>query len=284
MNLLRTLLLRLALLSLAFCDLATTSLHGFPPAPHHVIYGMVRDELGRPLAGDNARIILETPSGVLIKGNIEPQPIAGVNYRLTVAMDSGASTQPYKAHALQPSASFRIKVQIGSATFLPIEMSGDLAALGEAGGSTRIDLTLGQDADNDGLPDAWERWLISMLRNGSSIESIGPAADSDQDGISNASEYLAGTYAFDPTDGFTLKVMEIDEHGPLLNLSALRNRSYTLYETADFITWAPVSFHVIVGGTRQTAVQSYHASQTGLLTIQPSKAKPGLQFYKAHVE
>ena len=27
-------------------------MHAFPPAPHHTFFGMVRDELGRPLEGE----------------------------------------------------------------------------------------------------------------------------------------------------------------------------------------------------------------------------------------
>ena len=40
-------------------------------------------------------------------------------------------------------------------------MRGDYSALGRPGESTRIDLTLGEDRDGDGLPDAWERTLIT---------------------------------------------------------------------------------------------------------------------------
>ena len=32
-------------------------LRAFPPAPHHTIEGMVRDELGNPLAGADTRAI-----------------------------------------------------------------------------------------------------------------------------------------------------------------------------------------------------------------------------------
>ena len=32
----------------------------FPPAPHHVIYGLVRNEYGEPLSMSGAQIIFET--------------------------------------------------------------------------------------------------------------------------------------------------------------------------------------------------------------------------------
>ena len=57
---------------------------------------------------------------------------------------------------MKRNQSFRLKVKIGSVTYLPIEMKLS-KALGQAAQSTRLDLTLGEDSDNDGLPEAPER-------------------------------------------------------------------------------------------------------------------------------
>ena len=49
---------------------------------------------------------------------------------------------------------------INGRSFLPIELRGVSLNLGEPGGITRLDLTLGEDIDGDGLPDAWEKALM----------------------------------------------------------------------------------------------------------------------------
>lgn len=134
---------------------------GFPPAPDHVILGMVRDEFGQPIELENVSVVLMPDSGGALRTSLVPELSPGVNYRLTVPVDSGATLDPYKASALQPRVPFQISVVIAGISYLPIEMQGNLWALGEPAGETRLDLTLGEDLDGDGLPDAWERALLA---------------------------------------------------------------------------------------------------------------------------
>src|SRR5437867_4522383 len=86
----------------------------FPPAPNHTIYGLVRDQYGVPLSIGNAQIIFEVTNGVQITTTIVPDLEPGVNYRLTLPMDSGTAVDPYKTTALRPFVSFRIRVQVGT--------------------------------------------------------------------------------------------------------------------------------------------------------------------------
>ena len=129
---------------------------GFPPAPHHLFYGTVRDEYGNPLNFDDVEVILESSAGIQVKGKVVPGLKPGINYELKVPMDAGITGDLYKPTALKPTVPFKVKVKIGSAIYLPIEMLGDFAQLGLPSKSTRLDLTLGEDSDGDGLPDAWE--------------------------------------------------------------------------------------------------------------------------------
>jgi hypothetical protein len=73
-----------------------------------------------------------------------------------------------------PAVAFRLKVQAGSVTYLPIEMSGVNGLVAEPGKTARVDLTLGQDSDGDGLPDAWERTMLAALGRQGTIQDIKP--------------------------------------------------------------------------------------------------------------
>ena len=90
-------------------------------------------------------------------------------------MDSGTDPRLYKPTALRPYFQFRLKVQIGQMTYVPIQMAGNFARIGQPGQQTRIDLTLGEDSDGDGMPDAWEQSLIDIY--GGDLASITPNGD-----------------------------------------------------------------------------------------------------------
>lgn len=236
------------------------SLSAFPPAPHHVLYGTVKTQFGDPVTFSPSDVYLETPSGVQLKAGIQPGSIQpGVNYRLEVPMDSGTSseTNAYHPTALKPFFPFRLKVLIGNTPYLPIEMAGDFASIGEPGEKTRIDLTLGVDSDGDGLPDAWEEILISIY--GGTLSDIKPEDDTDGDGIPNIDEYLAGTYAFDPSDGFKLSIVEVVEGHSRLEFMTVPGRTYTIQSSRNLGQWSTEGFRIMTGDVAGP-VQDYHKS------------------------
>lgn len=246
---------------------SSLSLSAFPPAPHHEIYGMVRDEYGRPITLLDATITLESLAGHSVRGSIGSDLDPSVNYRLNIPMDAGLTDDNYKPTALRPMVPFVIKVIIGSHIYLPMELAGRFGSLGQPAGTTRLDLTLGEDADGDGLPDAWERLLSQQMGGVLDISEIRGDGDEDGDGISNLMEYLAGTYAFDPQDGFRLNLVEVAGGTSQLEFMVVRGHRYTLYSSADLETWKPVHF-TIPGGMSETAVPSYLAEDVGLLRVQ----------------
>ena len=216
----------------------------FPPAPDHQIYGMVRDALGEPLMIDNAVVILETADGVQIKTSVVPNLEAGVNYRLSIPMDAGLTSDNYKPTALRPLVSFRLKVIIGTTTYLPLELKGSYANLGKPAGRTHLDLTLGEDSNGDGLPDAWQSMVIDML-GGTGILALGditPDGDADGDGMSNMQEYIAGTYAFDSTDALKLDIAGFNAGRPLLDFMVIGGRSYAIQASTNLTAWSAVNF------------------------------------------
>jgi hypothetical protein len=273
--------IRCALLLLA----TTLAARAFPPSPPHTILGLVRDELGQPIT--TAKVIFETSAGVKINGQIVPNLQPGVNYSLTIPMDAGLTDDAYKPTALRPAAPFRIKVQIGETLYLPIQMKGDFSHLGAAAGTTRIDLTLGEDSDGDGLPDAWELALISQSGGNLTLADITPGDDFDHDGISNHSEYVAGTYAFDSEDGFRLTIagMSAATGKPLLDFLAIRNHTYTLYGSSDLASWTRLNFRIPAEGADAALRANYSVTDVRQVRVEADlETGAEVRFFKLLVQ
>ena len=278
-----TLVSRFAVIGIVGGLLFGSSAMAFPPAPHHTLYGMVRNQFGEPLSISPAEVYLETPTGVQLHASVVSGAEPGVNYRLEVPMDSGTAADLYMPTALKPFFQFRLRVQIGQTSYLPIEMAGNFSKIGQPGQQTRIDLTLGVDSDGDGLPDAWEQSLIAVY--GGTLESIRPGDDTDGDGISNLDEYLAGTYAFDPTDGFSLAIIGNDSGYSQLEFMAIRGRSYAIQESLNLQRWTATSFRVVTGGASGTLQNNYRATDVRLLRIEvPFKEGSSNRFFRAVIQ
>jgi len=214
----------------------------FPPTPHHEVRGMVRDEQGNALVAPNATVVLETGGAVLSTTPVRTTPTADGNYRMVIPMDSGSRETAYSPKAMFPAVPFRLKVRIGAQTFLPIQMSGTATLMTRPAGRAALDLTLGVDSDGDGLPDAWERTLLAALKKKGTLGDIKPDGDDDKDGISNLNEYLAGTYAFDPADGFAVEMKCMELGLPVLEFLSIQGRTYTVEGSADLKTWRRTTF------------------------------------------
>jgi hypothetical protein len=268
---------------LALATISPWSALAFPPAPDHVIYGMIRDELGNPIIVKSAVVYLETTAGVRIKAPIVPGLEAGVNYKLSVPMDSGLTSDQYKPTALRPSVPFKMWVLVNGASLLPIEMKLKNSSLGRPGEKTRIDLTLGEDLDGDGLPDAWERAMIAALGLKMSIEDFNGKDDTDHDGLNNTDEYLAGTYAFDPSDGFSLKIAGFNRGSPVLEFMGIRGRTYSVVGSQDMVQWSPVAFKL--SGSSDPGANEYYASDVRLvrLEVPTAESSTAIKFFKLMV-
>jgi hypothetical protein len=272
----RVCLTRLAMFLWLF-GLATRAL-AYPPAPHHLVFGMVRDEYGSPITTAGSVVVFETASGATIRTDLIPGLEPGVAYKLEIPMDAGLTLDLYKPTALRPTMSFRIKVVVAGVTYLPIEMSGDLARIGQPSESTRLNLTLGQDSDGDGLPDAWERLINPNIAN------VSPTADSDGDGLTNMQEYLAGTYAFDPANGFSLNMLQMNAGRPVFRFLGVRGRTYTLLRSTNLKTWEPINFLLSGEGQSAGGRQNFQAENTRIMDIECAQQQPATVIFKLQVK
>ncbi len=264
--------------------LLSISAQAFPPAPDHLLFGQVRDELGNPIIVKSAEVYLETTAGIRIKTPIIPGIEPGVNYKLPVPMDSGLTADQYKPTALHPAVPFKMWVRVNGTTFLPIQMTLKSSSLGAPGEKTRLDLTLGEDTDGDGLPDAWERAMMAALGLKMSLADFKPNNDLDHDGLNNMDEYLAGTYAFDPADGFALKMATYNGGAPVLEFMGIRGHTYSILGSQDMIQWSPVAFRL--SGSSDPASSEYYANDVRTVRMEIPRTDPQtptLKFFKLMV-
>ena len=257
----------------------------FPPTPPHRVRGMLRNEMGDPLNNTNAVVLLETLNGVRVKSAVVPNLGPGRNYSVSVPMDAGATADNYKATALRAATSYRMKVQIGAVTYLPLETAINTASLGGPTQVTHMDLTLGEDSDGDGLPDAWERALLASLGRNGNLRDVRPGDDDDGDGISNLNEYRAGTYAFDKEDGFRLDVVEKGAEKLAMTFLAIPGRRYALSYSEDLKAWKGTGFRLSTDAAGSGLRGDFVATRTSLLRVEvPTTGVPEGAFFRATVQ
>ncbi|MFM8879125.1 MAG: hypothetical protein ACKOKG_08335 [Verrucomicrobiota bacterium] len=257
----------------------------FPPLPHHTVYGLVRDEFGNPLISAGTELTLETLAGTTLTTRGVPGLEAGVNYRIEVPVDAGLTSDLYRPTAMLPAAPFRIRVKIAGRTYLPIEMKANLALLGQPAQSSRVDLTLGEDTDGDGLPDAWERSVIAAGKLGLTLEGLKPGDRLNGNPLSVLDAYLAGTYAWDPKDGFRLDIVSFSQADPVLEFVALRGRSYTVVGSDDLQGWKPMRFRM--DGVNSDSPRSFYQTtqlQRVRVVVGGEAGEAAPKFYKLLVK
>lgn len=254
----------------------------FPPAPYHEIYGTIRDSKGNPLSAD-AIVILNSAEREISRTIRDPGIAPGINYALKISMDAQSTPILFEPTAMSPSMPFTMSVQIGSQSYVPIEIQGSAKLLGEPGKRTRLDLTLGIDSDGDGLPDNWEEDLIAS-RSDDNIETltdVRPGDDSDGDGLSNYQEYIAGTYAFDRSDALVLEWVSIGDEVGAFKFLAITGRAYSLQVSDTDGSFGTIPFSLEPGGEPRS---SFVASEVRLQELYISLPEPPQKLFRLHVQ
>ena len=255
----------------------------YPPAPEVLIYGLVKDQYGQPIANTSDLVILQTPGGAQIVTSIQPLLAIGINYALWVPMDSGFNPTPYAANALTNGGQYTLYVVDGGTTNLPIEMAS--APFQIAAPSERLlqNLTLGSDANHDGIPDAWELAFLQSLGLNTALTNINPNAVYTSDGRTLYQEYLLGNYPYNP-NAFSIRLVSLNAGSALIAFTTTSARTYTVYGSPDLKTWSQLPFSV--PALSAEVVNSYFSSAIQPLqiqTVQPP-AVPPIQFFRLRLQ
>jgi hypothetical protein len=174
---------------------------------------------------------------------------------------------------------------MNGALFYPIEVSGNLTA-GKGGERVKLDLTLGEDLDKDGLPDTWEAWQLYQAglhpdENGRwDLSLLDKNGDFDKDGQSNLLEYIAGTFAGDATETFSLAIKEKLPESVRLEFYGITGKVYTIESSSDVKTWTRVPFAVGAPGTGGIAHQAGAVGIVSAFTVPRSSTS---EFYRLSV-
>ena len=263
--------------------LITMPLWALPPAPPHTFFGDVRDEFGQLLPADGSRVVFSRGGRPVGEVGILP---AGRdhNYRILLPMDMRLTgSVDYVATAVASGELVTAVVAVRGVSYQPIEINSTGPPVGSPAGKTRLNLTLGEDEDGDGLPDAWE---IAQLfyagvtpgADGWDMSLIRPEGDYDGDGVSNRDEYLSGTYATDARSYHFLEIATLRTEEIEFRLYTLLGKSYAIESSSDFRNWTAVTCRL---GADGGFAPSQTATQTGeTLAACPRPEGPAPRFYR----
>ena len=227
----------------------TSAARAFPPAPFLTLYGMVRDDQGQAISGDGAEVVFLKDGAELLRTPIRSSRLLDQNYQLRLRMDMARpGTRSYSELAQGGGGAFSLGVVLHDVVYYPIEMSTP-RSVGQPGQRVRLDLTLGEDSDGDGIPDAWEQSQLyagGVLPgpDGWDLAQLTRDGDFDGDGISNWHEYIAGTFAADPTDHLALQIIEAEGNHSHLRFFAIYGKVYSLEISTDLQTWTAAPFFI----------------------------------------
>ncbi len=262
------------------------SLRAFPPAPFYTIYGIVRDQVGATLTAQGADLVLLRDNVEIARTRILSEVRGQLNYELPISIDASRANSPrvYAHKAVAAQGVYSLHVEMNGQKFYPIEVAGTLRA-GHGGERVRLDLTLGADKNNDGLPDAWQEWVLYQAGRapgtpGWDINLVTKTGDFDGDGITNYDEYLAGTFAGDATERFELNLVGKTETAVAFEFYAITGKVYTIEESADLRTWTTAAFSTTpTGSTAKSFVAPAIGVQPGYVAVTPGVAR----FYRLTV-
>ena len=232
----------------AVCAAVSSLLGVSIPQSPVVTYGLVRDEYGVPLKSASeaeVRLVRAASAGgtVYSRSAVTDQMLPGVNYRLSLEIDSEG---PSRTYAVLSGTEMKILCTVGGEEAILAPVS--VFTTPKAGTAQRKDYTIGSDADGDGMPDAWEEWVLRCAGksyDAAAIAAFDPKADADGDGMSNRAEFFAGTDPFLETEMFAITAFEsvAGTDRVKIRFTTRSNRKYHVVfseSLGENAVWAPV--------------------------------------------
>lgn len=275
-------LLGLHKLLLFACFAAPFTVLAYPPAPGAQFYGTVRDSFGNEIIARNSWIIFKVGDAEIARAEIRGGFRPDENFRVMLPIDMGVG-ELYNAQATVAGVSFTIEAQIAGVTYPVYGIRPRIASIPAPGEASRLDFTIGEDTDDDGIPDLWELWQLE--RHGIlagderySLDSIGDG-DYDKDGLDDYREYLAGTFAFVFVETIPIEFKRFDaDRWLLFEIIEAGGFSYQVEASSDLIAWDVID--VALDGEREQLVPSWDAAETSIRTVEVQNPSDQSLFYR----
>lgn len=266
------------------------TLEAFPPAPFHTIYGDVRDDQGVLIPATGAAVVMSQGGVQRMREQLAAVSGADFNYELRMRMDMGRSlTATYSSLVVSTASAYTLAVDIGGVLYHPLELTAAPPTVGAPAARVRLNLTLGVDSDGDGLPDAWEESQLYHAgylpgETGWDLSLLDRQGDFDKDGLSNGTEYIAGTYAGDATSTINLVIKEKVGENVRLETYAIFGKSYTIESSVDLKTWVSTSFSLTdPAGEAPAEFQPSHLSPGTGITSLYAKGTATTTYYRLNI-
>jgi hypothetical protein len=268
--------------------LAASEAWAFPPAPYYTLYGIVRDQVGQTISSEGAELLLFKGMVEIGRTPISSTPAVDPSYEFSIRIDQNrAGTVLYSEKAIPAEGPFSLVVEMNGARYYPIEVAGTLTA-GKGSERVRLDLTLGEDTDGDGLPDVWEEWQLYQAglfpdENGDwPIDLITRDGDYDGDTRSNYDEYVAGTFAGDASEFFALEIVDVQPDKVRFEFFGITGKTYFLDRGTDLESWTRIPFAVGTADAEEAVSHTVTSVGilTGFITVTPGSRR---EFYRLGV-
>lgn len=242
-----------------------------------------------------------------IERSITDSSIApGINYSLSVPMDSGTTSQLYAVTAMRPLLPFTIRVVVNGVNYVPMQIAaattpfwtskinsdnspgistqGNYWAIGLPAGKLRLDLWLGLDSNNDGLPDDWQWDIVNSDSTGeyTDFTQIAPNA-LGRNGMTFLQNYMLGTYPLEALDGLNFTIDSVTNGIAKLHFQAITGRTYHISSSSDMKTWTkPHPFSLSSDGSNPGSFHQADAAKIQNIYVPVTGASK--RFFKLYVE
>jgi hypothetical protein len=240
------------------------------------LYGVVRGEFGFNLDDGETDLVLLADNVEVVRTTIRDAGRFNENYRLVLPLDLNPGVGAYRPGTVSEdeAVEYVIVAERGGTRIPVVEVNAAVDTfVPDAASLLRLDFTLGEDIDGDGLPDVWERFQVTSGGGGAAgqdpLALLSREGDWDGDGLTDWQEYIAGTFALLFEDELRFRIVDVADSGQTsVEFLAVDGKSYIIEASVDGKNWTQVEMETS-GGTPES-LSFFRAEDTQVESMEVS--------------